>query len=222
MKISKLAVIVALAGLLAAMNACNKGGDGAVLAKVNRTNITSDEFKKQLEDLSPQMQQSVAVDPKARKEFLEDLIGIEVVLQEAKRLGLDKEAEYKKKQETLKKEMEKRIKDEARNELFNTLLKKELLGKMTPPTDQEVKDYYLKNREEIKKATGKDLTLKQAEEKGLKNYVFQKKQRDAYLEYAKGLKAKAKITIDEKALNETMASLTQPAPAAAPKVELKK
>jgi len=212
MKISKLAVIVALAGLLATMNACSKGSEGAVLAKVNRTSITSAEFKKQLEDLSPQMQQSVAIDPKARKEFLEDLIGIEVVLQEAKRLGLDKEADYKKKQETLKKDMEKRIREESRNELFNTLLKKELLGKMTPPTDQEVKDYYLKNREEIKKATGKDLTLKQAEEKGLKNYVFQKKQRDAYLEYAKGLKAKAKIDIDEKALNETASSLSQPAP----------
>ena len=54
------------------------------------------------------MQQAVASDPKARKEFLEDLIGIEVVLQEAKRQGLDKDPEFKKRQDMLKKEMERR------------------------------------------------------------------------------------------------------------------
>ena len=75
--------------------------------RVNRTKITAADFKRQLEDLQPQMQQAVASDPKARKEFLEDLIGIEVVLQEAKRQGLDKDPEFKKRQEMLKKEMER-------------------------------------------------------------------------------------------------------------------
>jgi peptidyl-prolyl cis-trans isomerase C len=111
---------------------CNKAtsSDGAVLAKVNRGAITVADFKKQMEDLAPQMQQAVVSDPKARQEFLDDLIGIELVLQEAKRQGMDKDAEFKKRQDMLRKELEKRIQDDAKNELFNGVLKKELGDKL--------------------------------------------------------------------------------------------
>ena len=85
--------------LALALSGCtsNKSSDGAVLARVNRNTITASDFKKQIEDLTPQMQQAVVMDPKARKEFMEDLIGIELVIQEAKKQGLDKDAEFKKK-----------------------------------------------------------------------------------------------------------------------------
>jgi peptidyl-prolyl cis-trans isomerase C len=202
------AVIIALT-----LAGCTKGSDSAVIAKVNNGKITSADFKKQLEELQPQMLQAVATDPKARKEFLEDLIGIELVLQEAKRQGLDKDAEFKKKQDARKKEMEQRIQDAAKNDLFNSLLKKELMDKIKEPTDVEVKAYYDSHREEIKKAAGgKDMTLKQAEAQGLKRYVFQMKQRDAYLEFSKGLKAKAKITVDDKALEALASDLSKPVP----------
>jgi len=159
------------------------------------------------------MLQAVATDEKARKEFLEDLIGIELVLQEAKRQGLDKDAEFKKKQDALRKEMEQRVKDAAKNELFNALLKKELMDKVKEPTDAEMKSYYDSHRAEIRKAAGgKDLTLKQAEAQGLKRYVFQMKQRDAYLEFSKGLRAKAKVTVDDKALETLASDLSKPAP----------
>src|SRR5512137_1078029 len=115
-------VIVALS-----LTGCTKGNDSAVIAKVNNAKITTADFKRQLDELQPQMLQAVATDAKARKEFLEDLIGIELVLQEARRQGLDKDAEFKKKQDTLKREMEQRIQDAAKNELFNALLKKELM-----------------------------------------------------------------------------------------------
>jgi peptidyl-prolyl cis-trans isomerase C len=195
------------------LTGCTKGTDSAVIAKVNNAKITTADFKKQLEELQPQMLQAVATDAKARKEFLEDLIGIELVLQEAKRQGLDKEAEFKKKQDALRKDMEQRIQDASKNELFNALLKKELMDKIKEPTDAEIKTYYDGHREEIKKAAGgKDMTLKQAEAQGLKRYVFQMKQRDAYLEYSKGLKAKAKISVDDKALETLASDLTKPAP----------
>src|SRR5512146_3588093 len=99
----KLAVSISMIALILSATGCNKAtssSDGTALAKVNRTTITTAEFKKQLDELAPQMQQAVMSDPKARKEFLEDLIGIELVLQEAKRQGLEKDAEYKKRQET--------------------------------------------------------------------------------------------------------------------------
>jgi peptidyl-prolyl cis-trans isomerase C len=206
----RLFVIVALIAGIAA-GGCGKTSDDAVLAKVGRAKITAADFKMQLEDLSPQMQQAVAADPKARKEFLDDLIGIEVVLQEARRQGLDKDAEYKKRHDEMRKRMEKQLRDAAKNELFNALLKKELMSKIQPPTDAEVREYYNTHREDIRKAAGgKDISLKEAEEKGLKSYVFQIKQREAYLEYAKGLKAKANVQVDEKALDSLGAALSQP------------
>jgi peptidyl-prolyl cis-trans isomerase C len=190
---------------------CTKGTDSAVIAKVNNNKITSADFKKQLEELQPQMLQAVATDAKARKEFLEDLIGIELVLQEARRQGLDKDAEIKRKQDERRKELERRLQDATKNDLFNALLKKELLDKVKEPTDAEVKAYYDSHREEITKAAGgKDITLKQAEAQGLKRYVFQMKQREAYLEFSKGLKAKAKITVDDKALETLASDLSKP------------
>jgi hypothetical protein len=197
--------------LILALTGCTKNADNAVVAKVNNAKITAADFKKQLNDLQPQMQLAVSSDPKARKEFLEDLIGIELVLQEARRLKLDKDPAFMKKQEELEKEMKQRIQDAAKNELFNALLKKELLDKIKQPTDEEVKAYYTAHREEIRKAAGgKDLSWKQAEAQGLKRYVFQINQREAYLEYSKALKAKAKISVDDKALDALVSSLTQP------------
>lgn len=190
---------------------CSKGANDVAVAKVNRDAITAGEFKKQLEDLNPQMQQAVAMDPKARREFLDDLIGIELVIQEAKRQGLDKDADFKKKQESLKKDMERRIQDEAKNELFNSLLKKELgdkMDKVTPPTDQEVRDYYNKNKDKIKTAAGKQVAFKEVEQQ-LKMRLMQEKRRELYVAYAATLKAKAKITVDDKALDGAMTELSK-------------
>ncbi len=205
---------VALISLSLALTGCAKKDDSAVLARVNRAKITAADFKRQLEDLDPRMQQAVASDPKARKEFLDDLIGIEVVLQEARRQGLDKDPEYKKRQEMIKKEMEKRVQDDARNELFNGLLKKELadkLGKMTPPTDEETKNYYTKNIDKMTTPDGRKLSYKEVEPQ-LKRRMMAEKQRDLYLQYAQQLKEKAKISIDEKALDATASSLTPSTP----------
>lgn len=204
-------IAVALVVVAVAVTGCTKQDDGQVLAKVNRSAITAGEFKDQLDSLAPQMQMAVASDEKARREFLDDLIGIELVLQEAKRRGLDKDPEFKKRQAAMKKEMERKIQDSARDDLFNTLLKKELTESLQQPTDAEVKEYFTKNRAEIERATGiKKITLQQAEARGLKNYIFQMKQRDAYLSFAKGLKDKAKITIDDKALAALGKSLAAP------------
>ncbi|MCK9418276.1 MAG: SurA N-terminal domain-containing protein [Nitrospirae bacterium] len=211
-KFSTIPLLLILAFSLT-MSGCNKGEDGAVLAKVNRGTITASDFKKQIEELAPQMQQAILADPKARKEFLEDLIGIEVVIQEAKRQGLDKDAEYKKRQEQLKKELERRVQEEAKNDLFNSLLKKELgdkMSKVTPPSDKEVQDYFTQNKDKIFKAAGKQVSLKDIGQQ-LKLRMTQEKRRDLYLEYAKGLKAKAKISVDDKAMDTAMAELNKPA-----------
>jgi peptidyl-prolyl cis-trans isomerase C len=213
MKMHKLVIVVLALALSGSLAGCSSGPDGAVLARVNRAKITAADFKRQIEDLAPQMQQAVASDPKARKEFLEDLIGIELVLQEARRQGLDKDAEFKKRQEAMKKEMERRVQEDARNELFNGLLKKELADKLKTipePSGKEIQEYYAKNLDKMRTADGKKLGLKEVEPQ-LKRRILAERQRDLYLEYAKGLKAKAKISVDDKALDATATSLAQSA-----------
>jgi hypothetical protein len=109
----------------------------------------------------------------------------------------------------LRKELERRIQEDAKNELFNSVLKKEIgdkLAKVAAPTDQEVRDYYAKNKDKIDAAVGKKVGFKELEPQ-LKMRLLQEKRRDLYLEYAKGLKAKAKITIDDKALDEAIAAM---------------
>ncbi len=209
-KMHKLAIAASALALALAVTGCSAGPDGAVIARVNRSKITVDDFKRQLEDLQPQMQQAVASDARARKEFLEDLIGIELVLQEARRQGLDRDAEFKKRQETLRKEMERRVQEDARNELFNSLLKKELADKLKAipePTDKDIRDYYTKNLDKMRTADGKKLVLKEVEPQ-LKRRILAERQRDLYLEYAKGLRAKAKISVDDKALDSVATSLS--------------
>ena len=213
MKQFSTALALSIVALAIIMTGCTKADDGAVLAKVNRNTITASDFKKQVEELNPQMQQAVLNDPNARKEFLDDLITIELVIQEAQRQGLDKTAEYKKRQEQLKKDLERRVREEGRNELFNSLLKKELgdkLSNVAPPTDKEAQDYYNKNKEKINQLAGKQVAFKDIEQQ-LKMRMQQEKRRDAYLEYARGLKAKSKISVDDKAMDAVMAKMVPPA-----------
>lgn len=212
MKMYKTIVIVMLLTVAVSMTGCNKGTNSTVLAKVNRGTITEVDFKKQLEDLTPQMQQAVATDPKARREFLDDLVGIELVIQEAKRQGLDKDADFKKRQDMMRKELEHRVQEDAKNELFNAVLKKEIgdkMSKVPEPSAQEVRDYYDKNKDKIRNGAGKPLSLKDVEPQ-LKTRLMQERRRELYLEYAKALRDKAKIEVNEKALDEAMASFAQP------------
>jgi hypothetical protein len=211
--IKTVAALIAIAAL-----GCSKGSDSMVIARVNQAKITAADFKRQLEGMDNfQMEQAMATDVRARKEFLDDIIGIELVSQEAKRQGLDKEAEYKKTLDALKKEYEeakkrldRRYQDAMRNELFKSVLKKDLsekAGKLAPPTDKEIREFYERNRAKMVTMNGKQLGLKDVEPQ-IKQRLMQEKQRDLYLEYIKGLREKAKVTIDEKALETLASSLT--------------
>jgi len=188
---------------------CNKGTDSTVLAKVNRTTITLADFKKQVQDLDPQVQPIVSTDAKARKEYLDQIVGYEVALQEAKRLGLDKDAEYKKRVATYREEMERKVQEAMKFELLSNLVKKELANKITAPTDQEVKEYYTKNITRMRTPDGKKVSLEQAAPV-IKDRMANERQRDAFVDYVKSLKAKATISIDEKVLASLGAESAEP------------
>lgn len=212
--------MIAAAALVAVLGSmgCSKGGERAVVARVGQTKITVGDYKRQLEGLENfQMEQAVASDVAARKEFLEDLIGIELALQEARRQGLDKDTDYKKAMEAIKKEydetkqrLEKRYREAGRNELFKILLKKELAdkaAKLEQPTDQEVREFYEKNRDKMMMADGRRLALRDVAPQ-IKNRLMQEKQRDLYLAYIKSLREKSNVKVDEKVLDAMASSLS--------------
>jgi hypothetical protein len=199
-------IVFALALGLAA---CNKGTDSAVLAKVNRTTITIADFNKQVQDLDPQVQPIVSTDAKARREYLDQIVGYEVALQEAKRLGLDKDAEYKKRVDSYREEMERKVQEAMKFELLANLVKKELASKITAPTDQEVKEYYTKNITRMRTQDGRKVSLEQAAPV-IKDRMANERQRDAFVDYVKGLKAKATISIDEKVLASLGSDTAEP------------
>lgn len=202
-------IIAAVLIALPALFGCGKTSDSSVIVKVNQTRITAGDLKNQIADLSPETLKMIATDPKARKSVLDDVIAFELVLQEAKRQGLEN-AEFTKRQEALRKEMERRIREEARNELVGSLLRKELADKLsTKPTDAEVKEFYDKYRDKMVTANGRKVSLQEAAPE-IRNRLMNMKQRDVYLEYANKLRDKAKIKINEEALQSLAMSLSQP------------
>jgi tetratricopeptide (TPR) repeat protein len=71
---------------------------GKLVAKVGSTNITLADFEQAIDKLPKEMQDKLS-DPKAKRKFLDQMIGRELIYHAALREGLDKEAEA---QQTLK------------------------------------------------------------------------------------------------------------------------
>jgi len=199
-------ILVTLPALFAG---CNKSSDSAVIVKVNDARITVGDLKKQVGDLTPDTLNMIATDANSRKSVLDDIIAFELVLQEARRQGLENMA-FNQRQDTMRKEMERRIREEGRNELVTTLLQKELGDKLkvAAPTDAEVKEFYEKNKDKMITAGGRKVTLQEAAPQ-IKNRILSMKQRDVYMTYTNKLREKAKVAIHEDVLQNLATTLAK-------------
>lgn len=111
----------------------DQGKKGAVLAKVDSAEITEADFDRELQTL-PDYAQQMFEGPAGKEKFLEELIKKEILYQEAVKKGMDKTPEFTKKLEEFKK-----------LSMVQELLEKEIMSK-AKVTDQDVKDYYEKNK----------------------------------------------------------------------------
>ncbi len=100
-----------------------------VIATIGDTKITSDEFKRRMEDIRKQ-----AVNPPTPEQFLEDLIRYEIGVQEAEKAKLQNDPV---------------VKERFKQVLYNSLLEKQIGKKVEgiEITEQEMKDFYKKNPE---------------------------------------------------------------------------
>jgi peptidyl-prolyl cis-trans isomerase C len=125
--------------LVAALISCTKKGveqKGPYLAKVGNVTITQADYDREFKTL-PEYAQQMFSDEQGKEKFLNEIINKEMLYQEALKKGFDKTPEFQKKLEEFKKLT-----------LVTELFEKEVISK-AKVSDQEVKDYYEKHKEEL-------------------------------------------------------------------------
>lgn len=130
-----LALSIAAAGCKqqASTEAKKEAGKGIVLAEVNGTTITDNDFYKEQENLPPQLK-PLTETPEGKKEMLDTMVVRELIMQQAKKDGLESSPEVAAKLEDLKKRV-----------IVEAYLKKKV-EEMATPTDAEMQDFYNKNK----------------------------------------------------------------------------
>jgi peptidyl-prolyl cis-trans isomerase C len=134
----KVIIFMVTISLVFAFVACAKKGEqkGPYLAKVGNTKITQTDLEREIKNL-PEFAQKLFEGSGGKEKFLDELIKKELLYQEALKKGIDKDAEYQRKVAEFKKLT-----------LIGQLLEKEIETK-AKVTDQDVKDYYEKHKEEL-------------------------------------------------------------------------
>ncbi len=129
---------LALAAAFALLVSCGKtaGQKSAYIAKVGSVTITRADVDRELKGLPDQIQRMFEGSEGAEK-FVDELVKKEMLYQEAKKKGLESNAEYQKKLDEFKKLT-----------LISLLLEKEIEDK-SKVTDKDVKDYYEKHKDDL-------------------------------------------------------------------------
>jgi peptidyl-prolyl cis-trans isomerase C len=111
--------------------------DGQVIAEVNGDTITTGDFQKELENLPPYLK-PMADTPEGKKELLDTMVVRELILQQARKDGLDKSPEVAAKLEELKKRV-----------VVEAFLKKKV-EEQAKVSDEEMKKFYEENKDKFK------------------------------------------------------------------------
>jgi len=125
--------------LTAALISCSQKSaeqKGPFLAKVGNATITQADYDKEFKTL-PEYAQQLFSDEQGKEKFLNEIVNKEMLYQEALKKGLEKTPEFQKKLDDFKKIT-----------LVTELFEKEIMSKANT-SDQELKDYYDKHKEEF-------------------------------------------------------------------------
>jgi peptidyl-prolyl cis-trans isomerase C len=110
---------------------------GTVLAEVNGNTITTDDFKAEIDKLPPYLKPMVQSE-EGKKELLDSMIVRQIILEQAKKDGVDKDKEVSDRMEDLRKRL-----------IVETYLKKKV-EKEAQISDQEMKKFYDENKDKFK------------------------------------------------------------------------
>lgn len=138
----KSACLLAAVAVIAGCNpktpsAGKKDSGGQVLAEVNGTKITTGDFNTELEMLPPYLKPMSAT-AEGKRKLLENMVLRELILQQAKKDGVDSSPEVAQKLEDLKKRV-----------VVEAYLKKKVEDQSTL-SDEEIKKFYEQNKEKFR------------------------------------------------------------------------
>lgn len=129
-------VIVLLLILSLILTGCGKKEEGEVLVRVGPRVITLEEFEREIESL-PEFYKPMFIEPEAKRKFLEKIIDREILLLEAKRAGIDKREDVRRK-----------IRECQKGVILEAFLSEVLSGK-DEVSEEEVRRYYDEHKEEF-------------------------------------------------------------------------
>jgi len=166
---------------------CSQQGpeEGKILARINDYNLTLNEFQSQL-TAELELDKDFKLTKEARREFLEGLIEKELLIQEAKRLHLDRK-------ERFIKAIERYWESTLIRDLME--LKGQEITQRTYISQEEIEDYY----KELQRSGEPLPPLKESEEDITKELRERKKTR-MLDEWIDDLRKKAKIEINQELL----------------------
>lgn len=134
-----------LAGVLIFAGCSSKGG---VIAKVGGDKITLEAFEERVQS-APVAYRQYLTTPAGQKQFLDIIVREKLVLEAARKQGINKDKEYKDLMSKFKEE-QKRMADEYKDNLLAELFIRKMHGKKISPSDEEVKKYYNDHEKEFK------------------------------------------------------------------------
>lgn len=165
----------------------DKAGEGKILARINDYNLTLDEFQFQLA-AELELDKDFKLTNEAKKEFLEELIRKELLVQEAKKLELDR-----------KKKFVRTIERYWESTLIRDLidLRSEEINKKTTVSQEEIEASY----KEMQK-TGQGLPPLKGVQEEISERLEEEKRRKILKEWIIDLRKKANIEINRELLSK--------------------
>jgi parvulin-like peptidyl-prolyl isomerase len=137
----RLLLLVVTVGVGFGLSSCKK--DSQVVAKVGGEEITAAVLNEKLATTPPEYQ-NYANTPLGRKQFIDAVVREAIVVESAKKAGVNKRAEYKKSLKDFKSEQAKQFVEYKNNLLIETYIKK--VHESVLPTDADIQAYYDTNK----------------------------------------------------------------------------
>lgn len=158
---------------------------GQYLVKINGVTITKEDLKKEVEALPP-FAQKMFEGEEGIARLLDELIKKELLYQEAKKKGLDRDAGYLKK-----------VADSQKLILISALLEKEIEDK-AKLSDKDIRDFYEKNKADFM-VQGKAIEFEKIRDM-LAQRLTAQKQKEVFDGYVENLKKSYKIDVNKDAI----------------------
>ncbi|MBA3071341.1 MAG: hypothetical protein FP829_04140 [Nitrospirae bacterium] len=178
-------VLVLALGFVFAGCAKKEEQKGQYLVKINGIAITKEDLKKEVEALPP-FAQKMFEGEEGIARLIDELIKKELLYQEAKKKGLDRDAGYLKK-----------VADSQKLILISALLEKEIEDKARL-SDKDVRDFYEKNKADFM-VQGKTIEFEKIRDM-LAQRLTAQKQKEVFDGYVENLKKSYKIDVNKEAI----------------------